>query len=66
MHDNYLECMAVYRAFCEKALCCDVLFFHASAVALDGERLSVHRAFRHWEIHPCENVEGGFWKRSCS
>lgn len=35
--DNYLECMAVYRAFCEKALCCDVLFFHASAVALDGE-----------------------------
>ena len=31
--DNYLECMAVYRAF--------------------------------WEIHPCENVEGGFWKRSC-
>ena len=34
---DYLECMAVYRAFCEQTLRYDVLFFHASAVALDGE-----------------------------
>ena len=33
---EYLECMSVYREFCEQALFYDVLFFHASAVALDG------------------------------
>ena len=33
---EYLEYMAVYRAFCEKALFYDVLFFHSAAVALDG------------------------------
>ncbi len=35
--DEYLESIAVYRAFCEQALNFDVFFFHASAVAKDGE-----------------------------
>ncbi|MGN0362219.1 MAG: hypothetical protein ACI4ET_05195 [Bilifractor sp.] len=34
---DYLESIAVYRAFCEQALAFDVFFFHASAVAKDGE-----------------------------
>ena len=34
--DEYLECIAVYRAYCEQALLHDVLFFHASALAKDG------------------------------
>lgn len=35
--DEYLECISVYRAYCEKALLHDVMFFHASAAAKDGE-----------------------------
>lgn len=35
--EDYLESIAVYRAFCEKALLFDVLFFHCSAVAKDGK-----------------------------
>ncbi|MGI6110890.1 MAG: hypothetical protein ACOYBK_01330 [Bilifractor sp.] len=35
--DEYLASIAVYRAFCEQALYRDVLFFHSSAVALDGK-----------------------------
>lgn len=35
--EEYLASVAVYRAFCEQALYRDVLFFHSSAVALDGE-----------------------------
>lgn len=34
---EYLASIAVYRAFCEQALSFDTLFFHSSAVALDGE-----------------------------
>ena len=35
--EDYLESIAVYRSFCEQALRFDVLFFHASAAAKDGE-----------------------------
>lgn len=35
--NDYLESIAVYRAFCEQALRFDVMFFHASALARNGE-----------------------------
>ncbi|MDO4621865.1 MAG: hypothetical protein Q4B22_02830 [Eubacteriales bacterium] len=35
--EEYLEAISVYRAFCEKALLFDTVFFHASAVEKDGE-----------------------------
>lgn len=35
--EEYLESIAVYRAFCEQALRYDVMFFHASAIVKDGE-----------------------------
>ncbi|MBQ7653760.1 MAG: hypothetical protein IJS17_01660 [Clostridia bacterium] len=35
--DAYLETLAVYRAFCEKAIEQNVLLFHGSAVAVDNE-----------------------------
>ena len=35
--DPYLETLAIYRKFCEKAILHDVLLFHASAIAVDGK-----------------------------
>lgn len=35
--DDYLETLAVYRAFCDRAIEKNVVLFHGSAVAVDGK-----------------------------
>ena len=54
-----------YTGRSARRLCAVMCSFSCVRCGSGWRSLSVHRAFRHWEIHPCENVEGGFWKRSC-
>ena len=36
-HDGYLETLAVYRKIAQALLPCDILLFHGSVIAVDGE-----------------------------